>query len=233
MKYLCFAATYYGCVILVGINTICILQLRIFGYLRKCVSSRTHFLVASFNCSPHITYTYTRTYTYRVLHIYAVLNKQICWHILVYWPNNDLRGYIFVSHFQLGKHLSFTHVCSNFSPISTNRFNSLENLGFDVGIEIFSFNYDILESFILNYVFKYETFRYMYLQLRNILCTNKKYMLFILIFFVINIHYPMCTTLVILSIRLIPKLLPNLGCIVSPRSDKQQIYIQGNKMLFN
>ena len=126
MKYLCFAATYYGCVILVGINTICILQLRIFGYLRKCVSSRTHFLVASFNCSPHITYTYTRTYTFMVLHIYAVLNKQICWHILVYWPNNDLRGYIFVSHFQLGKHLSFTHVCSNFSPISTTRFNSLE-----------------------------------------------------------------------------------------------------------
>ena len=156
VKYLCFAATYYGCVILVGINTICILQLRIFGYLRKCVSSRTHFLVASFNCSPHITYTYTRTYTYRVLHIYAVLNKQICWHILVYWPNNDLRGYIFVSHFQLGKHLSFTHVCSNFSPISTNRFNSLENLGFDVGIEIFSFHYDILESFVLSYVFRYE-----------------------------------------------------------------------------
>ena len=126
MKYLCFDATYYGCVILVGINTICILRLRIFGYLRKCVSSRTHFLVASFNCSPHITYTYTRTYTYMGLHIYAVLNKQICWHILVYWPNNDLRGYIFVSHFRLGKHLSFTHVCSNFSPISTTRFNSLE-----------------------------------------------------------------------------------------------------------
>ena len=75
--------------------------------------------------------------------------------------------------------------------------------------------------------------RSMYLQLRNILCTYKKYMLFILIFFVINIHYHICTTLVILSIRLIPKLLPNLGCIVSPRSDKQQIYIQGNKMLFN
>ena len=67
----------------------------------------------------------------------------------------------------------------------------------------------------------------------NILFTHKKYMLFILIFFVINIHYHICTTLVILSIRLIPKLLPNLGCIVSPRSDKQQIYIQGNKMLFN
>ena len=105
------------------------------------------------------TQRYTRTYTYMGLHIYAVLNKQICWHILVYWPNNDLRGYIFVSHFQLGKHLSFTHVCSNFSPISTNRFNSLENLGFDVGIEIFSFNYDILEGFILNYVLSYEILR--------------------------------------------------------------------------
>ena len=71
------------------------------------------------------------------------------------------------------------------------------------------------------------------LQLWNIISTYKKYMLFISIIFVINIHYHICTTLVILSIRLIPKLLPNLGCIVSPRSDKQQIYIQGNKMLFN
>ena len=89
----------------------------------------------------------------------------------MYWSNNDLRGYIFVSHFQLRKHLSFTHVCSNFSPISTNRFNSLENLGFDVGIEIFSFNCYILESFILNYVLSYEMFfEIFFVNITNICC---------------------------------------------------------------